>query len=259
MPDMPDMTGLADMADRPRIALSGRAWRRTACSPGASECAGGSADRLRPHELAQEARQVARFHLAQMCAEMRLDGRGIDRPHGAPQRAPLGGDEEDVVAAVKLTLVAFDEPLALQPVYQAAHVVLRKLGAILHACLAQHALWAAVDLIEHMVPVERRQARAFQVLLYLVAQRPLHAHEVGPCLYHRWSELGVHRPTLEQDRLGLNHPSRDPARRPGRRSRPTIQADNPGQQSADLSCQEQASIRQKSLASAWLRHICNCI
>src|SRR6516225_2833616 len=139
---------------------------------------------------------MARFQLAQMCAEMRRDGPGIDRPHGAAQRAPLGGDEEDVVAAVELTLVAFDEPLALQPVHEAAHVVLRKLGAVLDARLAQHTLRAAIDLIEHVVPVERWQLRALQILLHPVEQRSLDAHEVGPCLYHGWFEFGVHRPHL---------------------------------------------------------------
>src|SRR5262245_13801725 len=77
----------------------------------------GSIGCLRPHELAQEACQMARFHLAQMCAEMRCIGPGIERPHGAAQCAPPGSDEENVVAGVELTLVAFDEPLARQAVH----------------------------------------------------------------------------------------------------------------------------------------------
>ena len=51
-------------------------------------------------------------------------------------------------------------------------------------------LRAAVDLVEHMIPVQRRETRPLQALLDLVEQRPLGAHQVGPGLDHGGGRLG---------------------------------------------------------------------
>jgi hypothetical protein len=75
---------------------------------------------------------------------------------------------------------------------QTLYCVLRELRAILHPGLAQHALRAAVDLVQHVIPVERRQTRVFETFLDPVEQRPFRAHEAGPRLDHGLLRLGGH-------------------------------------------------------------------
>src|SRR5262249_39683401 len=53
-------------------------------------------------------------------------------------------------------------------------------------------LWAAIDLMEHLVPVERRKPGALQLLLDLVEQRSLRAHEARPRLEHGSCRIGSH-------------------------------------------------------------------
>src|SRR5262249_18923366 len=84
-------------------------------------------------QLGQQRAELLGLGRGQARTERRADRGRVHGPHLPPQRTALGGNPENIVAPIALTLMALDQPLALQPVNETAHMVLSELRAVLYA------------------------------------------------------------------------------------------------------------------------------